>query len=73
MRMMRCPTILIFTSIMVFLTIFCFLAGGDETIERKCVVIVSGREGYTQHELEKASSFREYLLDDCTTYDLIYL
>jgi hypothetical protein len=39
----------------------------------KSLVIVSGYNGYTSHELVKASDFRGHLLDSCSTDDMIYL
>jgi len=73
MRMMRYPTFLVFAMIMIFFIVSCSFIEGDESLEKKCVIIVSGNEGYTQHELDKASSFREYLLENCSIDDIIYL
>jgi len=41
---------------------------------KKALVIVSGHGGYTSHELGKASSMRQYLLDKgCPPDDILYL
>jgi len=47
--------------------------GDGSSIEKKCLIIVSGSEGYSQNELDKASSFREYMLEDLDQFDIKYL
>ena len=41
--------------------------------DMKSIIIVSGYSGYTTHELDKASSFRDHLLDSCSEDDIVYL
>jgi hypothetical protein len=39
----------------------------------KCLIIVSGSEGYSPHELGKASSFYRYMEERCSPQDIVYL
>ncbi len=50
-----------------------FVNGEGSGIDRKCLIIVSGHDGYSQYELGKASSFREHLLEDISDDNIIYL
>jgi hypothetical protein len=56
-----------------FLLLTQFVNGEGSTVERKCLIIVSGHGGYSQHELGKASSFRDHLLEDISEDDIKYL
>jgi hypothetical protein len=64
---MRQPVILI--SFMVIKS----AVNAESLPDAKCLIIVSGYGGYSQQELSKASSFREYLLDAVNEDDIIYL
>ncbi len=52
---------------------FLFSARAESDDDMKSLIIVSGYGGYTSHELNKASSFRNHLLDSCSSDDIIYL
>ncbi len=56
-----------------FILLTQFVNGEGSGIDRKCLIIVSGHDGYSQYELGKASSFREHLLEDISDDNIIYL
>ncbi len=49
------------------------LASADNGNNMKSIIIVSGYSGYTTHELEKADSFRNHLLESSSSDDIYYL
>ena len=56
-----------------FLLLTHFVNGEGTGTDRKCLIIVSGHDGYSQHELVKASFFRDHLLEEISEDDIKYL
>jgi len=51
----------------------CQQANGQGSSEKKCLIIISGLDGYSDHEVGKSASFRNHLLQNCSMNDICYL
>jgi len=51
----------------------CQEANGQGSSEKKCLIIISGLDGYSDHEVGKSASFRNHLLQNCSMNDICYL
>jgi hypothetical protein len=73
MKMMALRSLLAFSLILISFMVIKSAVNAESLPDAKCLIIVSGYGGYSQQELSKASSFREYLLDLVNEDDVIYL
>ncbi len=75
--MMALRSLLAFSLILISFMVIKSAVNAESLPDAKCLIIVSGYGGYSQQELSKASSFREYfreyLLDLVNEDDVIYL
>ena len=76
--LMRRKIIIPTTTAMVIILSLLFVFIQDEASAQKqdylkCLIIVSGNEGYSEQELSKASSFRDHQLTHCDYNDIRYL
>jgi hypothetical protein len=73
MRKRTSVFIISFVTVLICIISLCREANGQGSVDRKCLIIVSGHGGYSEHELGKAASFRDMFLVNGTLNDLVYL
>ena len=64
---------IVFSSILLILIVISIRANGENPPVNKCLIIVSGSDGYSPEELSKSASFYEYIKNTCTDNDIYYL
>lgn len=74
MRRIGVGTSICITMILIGILLFTTSGNGQgSSVDKKALIIVSGNGGYSQNELDKASSFMEYLLEDLEEEEIICL